>query len=89
METVRTLDQDGDYPTLMRDLVGEFTEIVITDDVRNAAAALPSGVRTLDAVHVASVQVIGDVLDVLVTYDTRMLGVARSAGLPVAAPGVR
>jgi hypothetical protein len=61
---------------------------MITDEVRDAAAALPGGVRTLDAVHVASAQVIGDALDALVTYDRRMLGVARSAGLPVAAPGV-
>jgi predicted nucleic acid-binding protein len=88
VETVRTLDQIGDYPTLMLDLVREFTEIIITDEVRDGAAALPSGVRTLDAVHVASAQVIGDAHDALVTYDRRMIGVARSAGLPVAAPGV-
>ena len=44
VETVRTLDQIGDYPTLMLDLVREITEILITDEVRDAAAALPSGV---------------------------------------------
>ena len=57
-------------------------------DLSSCAGALPSGVRTPDAVHVATAQVIGDPLDVLVTYDRHMLGVARSAGLPVATPGV-
>lgn len=88
IETVRTLDQIGDFPTLMQDLVGGFTEILLTDEVRDAAALLPSGVRTLDAVHIASAQIVGAALDVLVTYDKRMIEVARSVSLPVATPGM-
>lgn len=88
VETVRTLDRIGDYPTAMRDLIGAFTEILVTDEVRDAAAALPSGVRTLDAIHIASAQIVGPVLDTLVTYDKRMLDVAISVGLPTAAPGL-
>lgn len=87
VETVRTLDQIGDYPSAMADLVAGFTEILVTEEVRDAAARLPSGVRTLDAVHIASAQVLDDALEVLVTYDKRMYDVAQSIGLPVAAPG--
>lgn len=88
IETVRTLDRIGDYPTVMQDLAREFTEILLTEEVRDAAALLPGGVRTLDAVHIASAQVIGEALEVLVTYDKRMRDVARSVGLPAEAPGL-
>lgn len=88
VETVRTLDQVGDFPHVMRDLGRDFTEILLTDEVRDAAAVLPSRVRTLDAIHIASAQILGNALDVLVGYDKRMLDVAESVGLPVAAPGL-
>lgn len=89
VETVRTLDQVGDFPQLMRDLTRDFTEILLTDEVRDAAAVVPGRVRTLDAIHVASAQIFGDALDVLVSYDKRMLEVAEAVGLPVTAPGLR
>jgi predicted nucleic acid-binding protein len=88
IETVRAMDQIGDYPTLMRDLVDQFTEILLTEEVRDAAALLPSGLRTLDSVHVASAQILGETLEALVTYDKRMLEVARSVGIPTEAPGL-
>ena len=88
VETVRTLDRIGDYPTAMRELLGSFTEILVTDEVRDAAARLASGLRTLDAVHIASAQIIGPVLDCLVSYDRRMLDIAGKVGLPTAAPGL-
>lgn len=88
VETVRTLDQVGSYPTLLEDLARRFAEIVVTEEIRDAAAMLPRGVRTLDAIHIASAQAIGDVLEVLVTYDKRMLDVARAVGLRAEAPGL-
>jgi predicted nucleic acid-binding protein len=88
VETVRTLDRIGDYPHAMRDLVQNFTEILVTEEVRDCAALLPASVRTLDAVHIASAQVIGSSLNTLVSYDKRMLAVAHSVGLPTAAPGL-
>jgi predicted nucleic acid-binding protein len=87
VETVRTLDRIGDYPHVMRDLVQNFTEILVTEEVRDKAALLPAGVRTLDAVHIASAQVIGSSLNALVSYDKRMLDVAHSVGLTTVAPG--
>lgn len=88
IETVRTLDRVGSYPTAMQDLLAGFTEILVTDEIRDGAASLPGGVRTLDAVHIASAQAIGDALAFLVSYDKRMLDVAHSAGIPIAAPGM-
>ena len=88
VETVRTMDRVGDYPDLMRDLVSGFTEILLTEAVRDAAAHLPGALRTLDAIHVASAQLLGDSLDTLVTYDRRMLDIARTEGLPAEAPGL-
>lgn len=88
VETVRTMDRIGDYPNLMHDLVSGFTEILLTEEVRDAAAILPGSLRTLDAIHVASAQVLSDSLDTLLTYDRRMLDAARAAGLPAEAPGL-
>lgn len=87
IETVRTLDQIGDYPTAMSDLVRDVTEILLTEEVRDAAAQLSGRVRTLDAVHIASAQALGEALEVLISYDRRMLEVSRSVGLPVESPG--
>ena len=88
IETVRTLDRVGSYPTAMQDLLASFTEILVTDEIRDAAGNLPGGIRTLDAIHVASAQAIGDALAYLVTYDKRTFDIAHSVGIPVAAPGM-
>lgn len=88
IETVRALDRVGSYPTAMADLLADFTEILVTEEIRDAAANLPGGIRTLDTVHVASAQAIGDALAYLVSYDKRMLDIAHSVGVPTAAPGM-
>ncbi|MBL8929637.1 MAG: type II toxin-antitoxin system VapC family toxin [Kineosporiaceae bacterium] len=88
VETVRTLDRVGSFPTLMADLVRDVSEILVTEEVRDAAAQLPSGCRTLDSIHVASAQVVGENLLALVSYDRRMLEVAAGVGVPTAAPGL-
>jgi uncharacterized protein len=89
VETVRTLDRIGNFPNAMRDLAQDFTEILLTEEVRDAAALLPAGVRTLGAIHIASAQVVGSALTALVTYDKRMLDVGAAVGLPTSAPGLR
>lgn len=61
--------------------------IHITEAILDAAGALdPPGLRSLDAVHLASAYTLGDQLGVLVTYDKRMLRAAEEAGLPTSAP---
>ena len=43
--------------------------------------------RTLDAVHLATAMAVGDDLEVIVTYDERMIEAARLVGLRTASPG--
>ena len=60
----------------------------IDDRILDAAGHLEPGiVRSLDAIHLATALAIGDDLDVIVTYDERMLEGARLLGLRSAAPG--
>ena len=88
VEIARGLDRIGSFPDVRDILLRQFTEVLLTEEVRDAAFRVPPGLRTLDALHVASAQAIGAALTMLVTYDQRMYKVARSLGLPVAAPGV-
>lgn len=66
------------------------TDLLQVDDpLLDVAAEIgPDGLRSLDAVHLAAAQLLGDDLDVLVTYDRRMSGAAEDLGLSTAAPGL-
>jgi hypothetical protein len=60
----------------------------IDDALLDAAAALdPRVLRSLDAIHLASAQAVGDDLDCVVTYDRRMSEAAGALTLPVRSPG--
>jgi predicted nucleic acid-binding protein len=54
--------------------------------LRAAGALLPDDVRTLDAIHLATAQQLGEDLARVVTYDIRMQAAAEHLGLDVAAP---
>ncbi|MGC5166712.1 type II toxin-antitoxin system VapC family toxin [Luteimicrobium sp. DT211] len=61
----------------------------LTAEVCDAAGRLePSGLRSLDALHLASALHLGDELDALVTYDERLALAAEAYGVAVVAPGV-
>ncbi|MEW5989962.1 MAG: type II toxin-antitoxin system VapC family toxin [Chloroflexota bacterium] len=63
------------------DLIG------IDDRILDTAGTLEPGVlRTLDAIHMATAQAVGDDLDAIVTYDDRMIEAARLLGLSTATP---
>lgn len=51
-----------------------------------AAGLEPVGLRSLDAIHLASALAIGDELDAFITYDVRLADAARAHGLTVLAP---
>jgi predicted nucleic acid-binding protein len=87
VETIRTCDQVGTFPNLMAQLLRDHAELVITSDIRNGAANLPGRLKTLDAIHIATAETLGEDLVSFVTYDRRMAMVARSRGLPVASLG--
>ena len=58
------------------------------DDIVAAGSASvpPVTLRTLDAIHLASAQALRPDLSAFVTYDDRLAGAARAAGLPVVRP---
>jgi predicted nucleic acid-binding protein len=55
-------------------------------DVWGSAKLDPPGLRSVDAIHLASALAIRDELAALVTYDIRLAEAARAAGLTVLAP---
>ncbi|MDP2710927.1 MAG: type II toxin-antitoxin system VapC family toxin [Solirubrobacteraceae bacterium] len=58
------------------------------DELLLAAGQLqPPGLRSLDAIHLATALSIRDRVGVLLCYDTRLADAARAAGLPIARPG--
>lgn len=59
---------------------------VATATYEEAGRLEPTGLRTLDAVHLAAALDLGDDLEGLVTYDERLATAARSHGVPVVAP---
>lgn len=86
-ETVRTLDLMGHFPKAMEDLDAGITEILLTREVRDAAAVPAGRLRTPDAVRVAGALSLRDGLTAPVTCDRRMLETPRAGGPPARAPG--
>ena len=52
----------------------------------SAAKLEPRGLRSLDAIHLASALALAEELEALVTYDSRLIDAGRTAGLVVLAP---
>lgn len=61
--------------------------VPLDDAVLERAAWLqPDGLRTRDALHLATALSMADEVGVLLTYDDRLAGAARAAGLAVRSP---
>jgi uncharacterized protein len=70
-----------------RDLLLAFSFVTIDDDIVEAAMNEPDrGLRSLDAIHLATARILGEDLDALVSYDDRLLKAATDAGLATASP---
>ena len=69
------------------EVLGLIDLVRVNDRVLTAAGALfPADLRTVDAIHLATVQQLGAELARIVTYDERMAAAAKVLRLPVAAP---
>lgn len=55
--------------------------------LHRAGALLPAELRSLDAIHLATAEQLGDDLGEVITYDERMAAAARMMGHRVSAPG--
>ncbi|HET9517146.1 MAG TPA: type II toxin-antitoxin system VapC family toxin [Actinoplanes sp.] len=61
--------------------------VSIDDEVVEAAMNEPDRMlRSLDAIHLATARMLGSDLEGLVTYDGRLAGAAKDAGIPVIDP---
>jgi predicted nucleic acid-binding protein len=69
------------------DLLASLTIVPVTDEVRRRAGELgPPGMRSLDAIHLASAEQLGSDLRGFVTYDERLASAAEGRGLRVFRP---
>jgi predicted nucleic acid-binding protein len=72
-----------------RDLLTAFSYIAIDDDIVEAAMNEPDrGLRSLDAIHLATARLLAPEVDAIVSYDDRLIKAAADAGLVTASPGV-
>ena len=88
-EVARALLEDG--PQAVRrgwDVLQAVNLIRVSDRVLMLAGGLlPAELRSLDAIHLATAQLLGKDLGRLVTYDARLAAAARGLGLRVVSPG--
>lgn len=71
-----------------RDLLTAFSYVAIDDDIVEAAMNEPDrGLRSLDAIHLATARIFASELDALVSYDDRLIKAARDAGIATVSPG--
>ena len=72
-----------------RAVLAALDVVPLDADVLSAAVDLPDpGLRSLDALHLASALALDPDLETFVAYDARLLTAAEAAGLAVAQPGV-
>ena len=87
-EVLRALLPAGDNAVATgRKVLTRLDLVRINNSVLDEAATLlPAGVRTLDAIHLATAGQLGPDLGMLVTYDDRMAEAAKQIGHRVVAP---
>jgi predicted nucleic acid-binding protein len=88
-EVLRALQPAGDEAmTRGRAVLQRLDLIRVNDRILNTAGALrPPALRSLDAIHLATAQELGDSLSALVTYDDRMATIATQLGYRIVQPG--
>ena len=87
-EVLRALLPAGDEAVARgRDVLQRVDLVRVNDRVLTAAGVLsPPELRSLDAIHLATAQQLGDDLAVVVTYDARMTAAAKKLGYRIAQP---
>ena len=88
IEVTRTVTRA--LPALLpdaRDLLLAFSYVAIGEDIVEGAMNEPDrGLRSRDAIHLATARVLGEDLDAIVSYDDRLLKAATDAGLTTMSP---
>jgi predicted nucleic acid-binding protein len=77
----------GVSATDIRRFVNALTTLRVTSSVCDSAGRLTGfGLRSLDALHLASALMLGDSLEAVITYDKKMVNAAKQLGLPTMSP---
>jgi len=89
VEAIRAGARHGEeYAGDARAWLQDVALIPLDDALLDHAASLqPVGLRSLDALHLATALSVRDDLGALFTYDDRLAAAAEERGLPVAGPG--
>lgn len=70
------------------ELLARVALVSVSDALLDSASRLPDPrLRSLDAIHLATALMLVEELEVLLSYDDRLLDAAAAHDLPVAAPG--
>jgi predicted nucleic acid-binding protein len=87
-EVLRALLPAGDEAVARgRSVLQRLDLVRVNDRILNAAGVLrPPELRSLDAIHLATADELGDELSALVTYDDRMVTVAKQRGYRIVQP---
>ena len=90
VEALRASARYGEgYVREARAWLHDVALVPLDDAVLDHAASLPpAGLRSLDALHVATALSVGEDLGAFFTYDDRLSAAATEQGLPVVSPGV-
>jgi predicted nucleic acid-binding protein len=93
VETLLVLRRSGDAPetiaraiTTATGLLEDIDLVEVDRTVIERASRFEPPVRTLDAIHLATAELLGDSLGPLVTYDVRMQQAASRTALDVVSP---
>jgi uncharacterized protein len=79
---------EAGYAQDAREWLSDVAMLPLTDSILDAAASLrPAGLRSLDALHLATALSVRDDVGVFLSYDDRLAEAAREHGLRVAQPG--
>ncbi len=87
VELARALSRAG-LPGVAEGILARCTIVGVDESIAERATRLmPSTLRTLDAVHLATALEFASEIDTFVTYDCRQAAAATDAGLMVESPG--
>jgi len=70
-----------------QEIIARVALVSLGDDITTAAINLHSGLRTLDALHLATALRLGTAINGILTYDHELAAAAAARGLAVVAPG--
>ena len=85
-EMIRTCRRDGDDPQRAVEFSAAIDLIPIGNTILQLAELIEPHLKTLDAIHLASVLALGDPEAVVATHDARMRTVARGLGFVTVDP---